>query len=257
MTLALIAGSGALPVAIAGATKASVWALETTETPLDARRFRVETLGTLIATLKGEGVTEVCFAGAVTRPAVDPTAIDAATLPLVPRLMAAVQTRGDDATLRALLGLFEEQGFTIRAAHELVPELLPAPGVLAGDLTPDIERDAVRATEVMELLAPADLGQSCVVKGGQVVAVEAVLGTDWMLGSLQGEVARDGVFFKAPKVGQDRRIDLPAIGPNTVRLAVEAGLAALVVEAGGVMVLDANETADAARQAGITLWVRS
>lgn len=271
MTLALIAGSGALPVQIAGAyPTAQIYALDGTETPLDADRFRVETLGTLLATLKTRTVTEVCFAGAVARRQIDPTQIDAATLPLVPQLMAAAQTRGDDATLRAVLDLFQMQGFAIRAAHDLLPDLLPPPGVLAGDLTDQIKDNAARAADVLRLIAPADLGQSCVVRAGQVVAVETQPGTDWMLHSLSpdrsltlGDAAamalqtdRPAVFYKAPKQGQDRRIDLPTIGPSTIARAQAAGIAAVVIEADGVIMLDQQACIDAAAAAGLTLWVR-
>lgn len=251
MTLALIAGSGALPALIAKAhPTAQIHALADSDTPLEAQRFRVETLGTLLHSLKTTGVTQVCFAGAVTRPRIDPAQIDAATRPLVPQLMAAVQTRGDDATLRAVLDLFDQQGFAIRAAHELVPDLLPPQGVLAGALTPEIERDAARAADVLRLIAPADIGQSCIVANGQVQAVEAAPGTDHMLAHAPG----GGVVYKAPKAGQDRRIDLPTIGPDTIAAAAQQS--ALVIEAGGVMMLDRPACVRAANAHGLTLWVR-
>jgi DUF1009 family protein len=125
-----------------------------------------------------------------------------------------------------------------------------------------------------------------------VIAIEAQPGTDWMLASLLsrgGErlptggllddpfgVAADmfggpavasrrgrdprlppgGLLYKAPKPGQDLRADLPAIGPDTVRGAAAAGLEGIVIEAGGVMVLDRAETVRAADAAGLFLWVR-
>ena len=64
------------------------------------------------------------------------------------------------------------------------------------------------------------------------------------------------MLFKGPKPGQDRRIDLPAIGPATVAGAAAAGLAGIAVEAGGVMILDRAETIAAADAAGLFLWVR-
>ena len=65
-----------------------------------------------------------------------------------------------------------------------------------------------------------------------------------------------GVLFKGPKSGQDRRIDLPAIGPTTVAAAAEAGLAGIAVEAGGVMVLDRAKVVADADAAGLFVWVR-
>ncbi|MEC7258771.1 MAG: LpxI family protein, partial [Pseudomonadota bacterium] len=91
--------------------------------------------------------------------------------------------------------------------------------------------------------------------------VEAFPGTDWMLRSLTGEGAHDGprggILFKAPKAGQDRRFDMPAIGVDTVRAAQAAGLDGIVLAAGGVMVLDAPAVIAAADTAGLFLWVRA
>ena len=104
------------------------------------------------------------------------------------------------------------------------------------------------------------------VKGRvQVLAVEAQPGTDWMLDSLAqvpspkvqppGPEGR-GLFYKAPKPGQDRRVDLPAIGPETVTRCAAIGLRGLVIEEGGVMILDQTGTVAAADAAGLFLWVR-
>ena len=87
-------------------------------------------------------------------------------------------------------------------------------------------------------------------------------GTEWMLRGLaevrtaMGDETRRGLLFKAPKPGQERRMDLPAIGPDTVRQAEAAGLKGIVIETGGVMVLDAAEVIRRADEAGMFLWVR-
>ena len=101
--------------------------------------------------LQDQGVERVCFAGAVSRPRLDPSLFDPATAQLVPRLLGAMQA-GDDATLREVLALFEEAGFAIVAAHEIAADLLPGPGVLAGAVTPRDEADAVRAAQIVAAL---------------------------------------------------------------------------------------------------------
>lgn len=217
--------------------------------------FRIEQLGSFLNRLAGLGVAEACLVGRVARPRIDPSRIDAATMPLVPRMMAALG-RGDDGALREVLLILEEQGFAVRAAQDLAPWLLPPAGALsAARPTRALEADAERAERLHRLLAPADLGQGVILRSGRAMAVEAALGTDWMLRSVRG-VADGALFFKAPKDGQDRRADLPVIGPLTIKGAIEAGLAAVVVEAGGVMVLEPEECARLADAAGLVLWVR-
>ncbi|TNC69491.1 LpxI family protein [Rubellimicrobium roseum] len=261
--IALIGSEGPLTVALTQALRhrgeASMTCALGVETVLEPASgpvtFRLEHLGTLLRHLRDRGVEAVCFAGGIARPQVDPSRIDAATMPLVPRLLAALG-KGDDGALRVALGIFEEAGFVVRAAHEIAPDLLPAAGVLtAAQPTAQHESDARRAEEVHRLLAAADVGQGVIVRRGQVVAVEAQPGTDFMLRSVRGH-ADGALFLKAPKRGQDRRADLPVIGVHTVALAQEAGLAAIVLESGGVMVIDRAATVAAADAAGVVLWVR-
>lgn len=259
--LALIAGQGALPGEVLDSqpTRPIVCALEGFPPDLPGGpeiTFRIEKLGALIADLKARGVTDLCLAGAIARPAIDARKIGLSTLPLVPRMMQAIREGGDDAALRTVIAIFEDAGFTLRGAHELTPDLLPPAGVLAGRKTADIAEMADRGAEVLDGLSALDLGQSCVVRGSRVVAVEAAPGTDWMLGSLTGGEAAGGSMIKAPKAGQDRRVDLPAIGPGTIQGAARAGLSAVVIQAGGVMVLNRADTIAAAQETGITLWVR-
>ena len=243
MSLALIAGAGRLPATLAAALAGRDWQAWHLEgfapEGLASTPFRVETLGRLIATLRADGVSEVCFAGRIARPKLDPAALDAATLPLVPRMMRAIG-QGDDAALRTVIALFEEAGLIVVAPQDLAPELLRVPEV--GTPSDRDRADIARARDVHAALAGLDVGQGCVVAGGQVLAVEALPGTDWMLRSVADIEGRPdgGVLFKAAKAGQDRRIDMATIGPDTVTRAAEAGLAGLAVAADDVLVLDAD-----------------
>ncbi len=261
--IALIGSPDPLTAVVAGALRAAGRPLvlcrlvdgDASDDPPDVIPFRIEHLGSVLDRLGTMGVTEACLVGKVARPRIDPARIDAATLPLVPRMAAALR-QGDDGALREVLAILEERGFRVRAAQDLAPALLPEPGVLSRVRpTPGQEADARRAEEVHRLLAPADIGQGVIVRGGQVIAVEAAPGTDWMLRSVAG-VASGALFLKAPKMGQDRRADLPVIGPATVERAAASGLAAVVVEAGGVMVLEPEACARAADASGLVLWVR-
>ncbi|MBL9060413.1 MAG: UDP-2,3-diacylglucosamine diphosphatase LpxI [Mangrovicoccus sp.] len=227
-------------------------------------RFRVEKLGALFKALKTEGVGELVFAGGVQRPKLDPTRFDFKTMTLAARFVPALKA-GDDGLLRTVIGIFEAEGFAVRAAHEIAPDLLPPEGVLTRAEPSERDRkDAARAARIVAALAAADVGQGAVVAQGQALAVEALPGTDAMLawvagaaGSVRPDPALGrGMLFKGPKPGQDRRIDLPAIGPATVAGTVAAGLSGIAIEAGGVMILDRDEAVAAADAAGLFLWVR-
>lgn len=259
--LALIAGQGALPTVLVDSLveRPHIVALEgfDPDTLVPDQRFRLEHLGTLIVQLKALGVTRVCFAGAIGRPRLDPSRIDAATMPLVPRMMEALG-KGDDGALRIVLEIFEDAGLRIVAADDIAASLLPHPAVFT-TRRPEAghERDAVRAAAIVAGMGTLDIGQSCVVKDGQALAVETLFGTDWMLASLQNRTdGKGGVFYKAKKPGQDRRIDLPVVGVRTLAGAAKAGLDGLIVEADGVMVLDLAAIERTADELGLFFWVR-
>ena len=266
MRTAIIAGQGRLPAALAEAMA---------EPPLVAAldgfapegltvdlRFRVERLVPFLRALERDGVGRVIFAGAVTRPRLDPGLLDDATAGLLPRLMAAMQ-QGDDATLRVVIQLFEEFGFTVAGVEDVAPALLPQAGVLAGTPTPRDEADAARAAAIVAALGSVDVGQGAVVAQGLCLGVEALPGTDVLLaqvagiGALRPDPARGkGLFYKAAKPAQDRRIDLPTLGPETLRAVAAAGLGGVAFEAGSVICLDLAGMQRLAAELGLFLWAR-
>lgn len=268
---AIIAGQGALPGLL-------VQALDRQGTPFrvaemdgfpasvpgfEPLRFRIERLVPLMDRLADEGVTRVTFAGAVRRPRLEPEVFDARTAALVPRLLAALQT-GDDGALRFVIGLFEEFGFQVVGADEIAPDLVPGPGLLAGAPSDADERDAARAAAIVAGLGALDLGQGAVVAQGLCLAVESLPGTDAMLDFVALHAKRllpdpkgaKGLLYKAPKPGQDRRIDLPALGPDTVRAAARAGLGGIAWAAGSVLLLERPAMVAEAEAAGLFLWSR-
>jgi DUF1009 family protein len=299
MALALFAGRGDLPKAVADSLHEMPLVFALDDTPPDAVEpaltFRLEHLGRLLGELRARGVTEICFTGAVRRPRIELAEIDAATLPLVPALQRAVQP-GDDGALRAIMTVFEQAGFTVRGAHEIAPDLLPPDGVL-GAVEPHgaIGIERLTARRVLSDMARIDEGQACVIRGEEILAREDARGTDAMLTDLAkpratamppsddpfnwimdqvGEVLDDaadwlsgdaaekarlkgagGVLVKGPKPGQDRRADLPTIGPRTIDAAAAAGLRGVVLASAGVMVLHRAEVVRRADAAGLFVSV--
>lgn len=261
---AIIAGAGHLPATLATALQAPlVCALDGfAPSGLTADLvFRVERLMPFLRALEDAGVSRVVFAGAVQRPRLDPSLFDPATAQMVPRLLAAMQA-GDDATLREVVAIFEEAGFAVVGAQDVAPDLVPGPGGLAGAPTGADERDAARAAAIVAALGAVDVGQGAVVAQGLCLAVEALPGTDAMLDWVAQTARRPdpngakGVFYKAPKPGQDRRIDLPALGLETLKRAHAAGLAGIAFEAGGVILLDRAAMVAEADRLGLFLWAR-
>ena len=265
MTTAIIAGRGGLPAALVAAMDAPFVAAMEGFLPDGVavdQLFRVERLVPFLRGLEDRGISRVVFGGAVTRPRLDPAMFDPDTAQLVPQLMAAMQG-GDDATLRAVVGIFESFGLQVVGVQEVAPDLVPGPGFLAGAAAVTDGHDAARAADIVRALGSVDVGQGCVVQQGLCLGVEALPGTDAMLaavaglGALRPDAARGrGLFYKAPKPGQDLRMDLPTIGPDTVRAVAAAGLGGIAWAAGGVICLNRAEMIALADQHGLFLWAR-
>lgn len=217
-------------------------------------------VGAIFAQLKRAGCRRVCFAGGLARPSLRSLRIDWTGLRLIARV-ARLMRRGDDALLRGLARVFEERGFRLIGAHELLSDQLAPAGALTERRPGPRDRtDMARARQIVEALGRVDVGQGAIVAHGRCLAVETVQGTDAMLNWVAGQTTRagaptpSGVLYKAPKPGQDRRLDLPAVGPQTLRGAKAAGLNGVAIQAGGVFLLDIAETAAAARAEGMFVY---
>ncbi|MBF9029911.1 UDP-2,3-diacylglucosamine diphosphatase LpxI [Rhodobacterales bacterium HKCCE3408] len=258
MTRAILAGTGALPWLLLEAGPAEVITFAGVKADLphgvSSEEYRFEQFGRMIRKLQDRGVTEICLAGGMSRPALDPSRMDPATLALMPRLVPVLQ-KGDDTLLRELMAILEEAGFRIRAAHELRPDLIATADLFDWEPTKAQRADAARAREVLTALGSVDVGQGAVAARGQILGIETMQGTDEML-DFVGRTApgSGGVFVKRSKRDQDRRVDMPAIGPATVTLAARAGLSGIELGAGSVLVLGPEAVEAAAEADNVAIW---
>lgn len=224
--------------------------------------FALGAMGARFAALKAAGCERVVIIGVVKRPDFAQLNPDAQMQALLPRFLAA-NGKGDDGLLREVVSVFEEQGFTVIGAETVLGDLLaPAGAVGAHRPSAPALADVRKAAALIADLGRWDIGQGCVVCEGLVLAVEAQEGTDAMLArvaqlpkALRGaEMARRGVLVKRPKPQQERRVDLPVIGVETVRRAAAAGLSGIAVEAGGALISDRPGVIAAADAAGLFVY---
>jgi len=175
------------------------------------------------------------------------------------RAMRAIARAGsmhDDALLSSLTREFELCGFEVVPASLLLDDFLARKGQLtARPLSSNQIRDAIVGWQAARKLGELDIGQTVVVHNGLVVAVEASEGTDQTI-SRAGELnARGGVVVKLAKPQQDRRVDLPSVGPQTLMTMKAAGMKALVLEHEGAHILRPDEFALLAKREGIAVEV--
>src|SRR5207253_6720689 len=129
---------------------------------------------------------------------------------------------------------------------------LATAGLIAGaKLSRQEEEDVDLGWKIAKEIARLDIGQTVIVKNGTVVAVEALEGTNEAI-RRGGELAREGaVMVKVAKPNQDMRFDVPIIGVETIRVATEAALRVIAVEAGKTLFLQWDAIANLAGAASI------
>lgn len=268
--VAIVCGGGGFPLAVADAARRAgrevfLVGLHGAADP-DIAAFphiwlKLGEFGKLFRALAERDIRSLAIVGNLTRPDFSDLRLDFGGVKRLPDI-ARILRGGDDHALRGVVRFFEDEGFAVLGAHELAPALLIGEGLVTRRAPDEAAReDIAMGFSLGAALSPFDCGQAVIVAGRRVVAVEAAEGTDAMIqrvGQLRASgklrlKGRAGVLVKAPKRGQDLRVDLPAIGPRTIAAAAEAELAGVALAAGGVLVLERAALAAEADRSGLFL----
>ncbi len=225
----------------------------------DVQSYRLGQLGRLLEELRRRDIADMVMLGGLPRPSFGALRPEASTLKYLPYFAKAFRG-GDDHLLSGVVRFFEQQGFRVHGPAEIAPELTAPQGPLGRRQVSAEQRELLqRGFSLLDALSPFDVGQAAILADHRVVAIEAAEGTDAMIRRVTDLVGRgklkigkgDGVLVKTPKVGQDLRLDMPAIGPDTLRNIAEAGLSGIGVRAGRVLVGDRDALGRLADQLGL------
>ena len=266
--LAILCGAGAFPLEVAadaahaGRAPFLIGVVGSSDASIEAYPHvwvRMGEVGKLFAALKERGIVEMAMVGAMTRPELSDLRLDWGAVRRAAEI-AQIFRRGDNGLLVGLAAIFEREGVRIVGAHEVAPRLVAPAGRLgARSVGAEDEADIVFGAGLLRALSDFDAGQCAVVAAGRVLAIEAAEGTDATLARVadmrkSGRLRHKGlagVLVKAPKRGQDLRLDMPAIGPDTVLGAAKAQLRGLALAAGAVLVVERDRCVREADAAGL------
>ena len=208
-------------------------------------------LGKLLKNLRSSGAKYAIMAGQIT-----PKKLFKGMKPDLKAILALAKLRRKNAetifgaVADALAGIDVEM---LDARSFLDSELAPR-GLFCGGKWSVPQDYAEHAMHIARECARLDIGQSCVVSRGTVLAVEAFEGTDKMLERVAQFEAKDAVFAKTVKPRQDYRFDVPVIGERTVRKLAEAGVKNAVVEAESVIILESEKVRTLANENGVKIF---
>ncbi len=259
--LGLIAGGGTFPALVAQNAREQGFEVigagfvndTARETPSSTHAFtwlKLGQLGKLIRFFKKHGVSLVVFAGPIDKP----RALDIRPDFRAARILFSLACKSDDSLLRAVAREFEKEGMEVVSATRFVPELATPRGVLTRR-APDAREisDILYARPIAKTLGSLDIGQCLVVREQMTIAVEGIEGTNATI-RRAGTLARKGcVVVKIFKPGQDARIDLPAIGPETIQSMITAKASCLAVDAANSLLFSPQETLELANAHNIAI----
>lgn len=266
--LGIIAGSGRLPIVLAEAVQSSgrpiymVGLKGFADSGIEAfphGYFRIGHIARVMGELRRRGCRDMVMVGQVRRLHLSQIGFDLGLLRAIPIAFRSGR-QGDDAAMGLITATLERAGFRVLAPSEVAPQLIAPLGPL-GRLDADAEAKASieLGFEMLAAIGPFDVGQALVLHRRRILAVEGAEGTDDMVRRIRtlrdgGRFAvsgRAGILIKAPKPQQELRNDMPVIGAQTVRIAVEAGLLGIGVAAGRVLVTDIADVVAEADAAGL------
>jgi DUF1009 family protein len=262
-TLAIIAGNGAYPFAMArGARTAGVRRIvaasftgETSDRLAaevdDIEWMRVGQLGKLLSFLEKSGARHAVMAGQIAPANLFNLRPDFKALFLLARL----KQRNAETIFAAIADEMAKIGVTLLPATSFMEDHVAPAGLIAGPkLKPRTEDDIHFGHRIAKEVSRLDIGQTVLVKNGTVLAVEAFEGTNEAI-KRGGSLGRGGaVMVKVSKPGQDLRFDVPVIGPVTIETCGAAGVRTIGIESGRTIILERGRIGEAAGQHRISVY---
>lgn len=200
--------------------------------------IRLGAAGDMVRGLKERGVTDMVMIGAVHRPSL----LDLRPDWYAAKFLAGVSFSklGDDGLLKAIRRELEtKEGITIHGIQNFIPDIMMTEGLVGGP-APDaaLQADIEIGIAASKALGRADKGQSVIVKDGVVIGEEGPRGTDALI---QDKGCPGAILAKTCKPQQDRDMDLPTIGPNTVQACADKGMKGIALEAGAAFLVDRDD----------------
>lgn len=254
-TLGIIAGGGNLPHQLEsqcnkdGIETVIVGIKNDVEHVTPDAVFRIGQASKIIRFFKERHINDIVFIGSVRKPTVLNLWPDWLTLQFF--LKAWLRSWGDDGLLKGAKKTLAAEGIFVRGVHEFLPTLLMPKGVI-GDVAPDDKHksDILLGLQESQILGRADKGQAVLVKDGIVIARETAKGTSAMIRKY-GE--QGAILIKTCKPQQDRDMDLPTLGPNTVQECIDKKMVGIVGHAHLTLMVEREKMIQMANDAHLFL----
>ena len=266
--LGLVAGSGDLPISILKECEKSNikpfvivlkdFAKESDYKEYNHRLLKFGDVGKAISFFRKNKVKYIVFAGAVKKPDLKTIWPDLKGFFLLMQLLKC-KIFGDDTILQTAIKFLEKEGFEILPVDKIVKDIKISHGIAGTIQLPneDYMTDIELGVKVLKQIGDLDIGQSIVIQNGIVMGIECIEGTEKLIercGHLKYTTGRKPILVKIKKTKQTRKIDLPAIGEDTITQLKQAGFAGVAIDYENGLVINRQATINLANKNKIFVY---
>lgn len=211
----------------------------------------------MLKRLREFGTRYVTLAGQVRRSNIPRLILD----PHGTKLLSMIMHNGlnDSCVLSTIISFFEKMGFCVIAPELIAPDLMAPKGLITAKIviSPETKKEIEAGVEILKCIAKFDVGQAIVIQSGLVLGVEAAEGTNELIrrcGSIQQKNSTRPILVKISKPCQDKRVDLPCVGPDTIDMLHANNFMGLVLESESSLILESKSTLSKACDYGIFIY---
>ncbi len=255
--LAIIAGSGSLPQQVLEDSIKNGWDVHVlsfgSDLPENSKNFKIVqfktvSLSKVINYLKYNHIKNLVMVGYINRPDNILTVLNLRYLFLLLKYFRVLNS-GDSKLLTSIIRVLENKGFNVIGAHQISNNLTLKKGVYS-KIKPSANdnKDILLAYKTAKIIGNLDIGQGVIVSKNRVLAVEGAEGTNLMLEKIitinSNKKVKTGLLLKTSQNIQDKRVDLPTVGPETIHLIAKAGLKGIAITSDDILIIKLKEVVE-------------
>lgn len=218
--------------------------------------FPIHAISQIIKNIKSHGIKDIILAGRVKRIVIPKLMLDLKGAKLFTKIIASGLS--DKSLTKTIINFLEKEGFNVLSPEVLSPNESLKPGNLTNiTIRKNHMRDIERGVKMLTEISRLDVGQALVIQNGLILGVEAVEGTDELIkrcGAIRQKFDTEPVLVKICKPGQDKRMDMPCIGDQTIRIMHEFGVRGIALQVHSCLILNRNETIALANKLGVFIY---
>lgn len=252
--LGIIAGRGSLPYLIASnytkqGGKCYIAAIKD-EADIDQIKdfeykiLKIGMIGEAVKYFKDNEVKNIIFIGGVNRPNFKNLSVDKIGGLLLFKIVGQ-KIRGDDNLLKIVADFFESYGFKVISSNEIYKNQQDNSNIITDTtLTNSDKNDIEIGVKLLNHLSSFDIAQAVIVENGYILGIEAAEGTDNLIARCADlhKNPYGGVLVKIPKLGQDNRLDMPTIGPDTIKNLAKYNYKGVAIQKNNVIIVEEELT---------------